>query len=284
MWNAPHWVQSQGTVGSCGAHWGVIPHPLIPPFLPSSPCSLMVGAQAHAFFTAGAKFWGSLIQLSESLLFLTLSDCLETRKLQYHVQVAQQQTCSHHNLHIKRESLEVTHPPLDSFNKGWWIVSKWQFRKIKNSPLYCFKLWCTRAVLSSVKVVFACEHYYSPSQWWEMLLPQEYIHAAAYLWLLENLPKPFTGGKWGSAKSWMCCCLWDAALGSLPMWIVGSRRDWALIHPQLPPRQECQEEASPKPTCTGPAPRQHILGLGETWPAATWQSPALFSSSLLFSF
>ena len=67
--------------------------------------------------------------------------------------------CSHHNLHIKLESLEVTHPPLDSFNKGWWIVSKWQFRKIRNSPLYCFEVWCTRAVLCSVKVVFACKRW-----------------------------------------------------------------------------------------------------------------------------
>lgn len=30
------------------------------------------------------------------------------------------------------------------------------------------------------------------------------------------------------------------------------------------PRQECQEEASPKPTCTGSAPSQHILGPGES--------------------
>lgn len=50
-------------------------------------------------------------------------------------------------------------------------------------------------------------------------------------------------------------------------------------------RQECQEEASPKATCTGSAPSQQILGLGVT--QASRYLPVtctLFSSSLLFSF
>lgn len=133
----------------------------------------------------------------------------------------------------------------------------------------CFCLW-------------ALGLYYSPSQWWEMLLPQEYIHAAAYPWLLENLQKPITGGEWGNAKSWMCCCLWDAALGSLPIWIVGSRRDWALIHPELPARQECQEEASPKATCTGSAPSQPILGSGETSRYLAITCTVFFLSDIFF--
>lgn len=49
-------------------------------------------------------------------------------------------------------------------------------------------------------------------------------------------------------------CLWDAALGSLPVWVVGRRRDWILIHPELPPKGVCQEDASSEPT------RQHVQG------------------------
>lgn len=83
----------------------------------------------------------------------------------------------------------------------------------------------------------------------------------------------------------MCCCLWDGALGSLPMWVAGSRRDWTLMHPELPPSHECQEEASPEPTCTGSAPSQHILGLGDTQASRYLAvTCTLFSSSLLFSF
>lgn len=73
--------------GSCGA----IPHPLIPPFLPSSPCSLtcvcMDTLVAHSWYKVLSEFCNPAVWIPP---FLTLCDCLESRKLQYHVQVAQQ--------------------------------------------------------------------------------------------------------------------------------------------------------------------------------------------------
>lgn len=63
-----------------------------------------------------------------------------------------------------------------------------------------------------------------------MLLAQEYIHTAA---CLENLQEPVTGGKRGNARSWMCRCLGDA-LGSVPIWAIGSRRVWTGIKAGVP--------------------------------------------------
>lgn len=103
--------------------------------------------------------------------------------------------------------------------------------------------------------------------------------------LLKNSKaNPIMGRRWENADSWMRCCLPDAALGSFPVWVVGRRRDWVLIHPELPPRGECQEEASPEPTCAGSANQPaYAGGLGRPGPPGNRQSSApLFPLSALF--
>lgn len=81
----------------------------------------------------------------------------------------------------------------------------------------------------------------------------------------------------------MRCHLWDAALGSLPIWVVGRRRDWILIHPELPLRGECQEVFR-NPPVLAQLPSQHMQG---TWGNPGFQVPGshlhpLFPLSALF--
>lgn len=102
-----------------------------------------------------------------------------------------------------------------------------------------------------------------------MLLPQEYIPAAAYLGLLAKLSRVGSGEMPGAG--WVAVpgmLLWaDSPCGLLEAGGIGHWSTQSCLWGRNARRR------IPNPTCTGSAPSQHILGRPR--PPGTWQSPAL---------
>lgn len=113
-------------------------------------------------------------------------------------------------------------------------------------------MWCTRAGLCSVKAVFACKH-------WGSTAP---LHCSEKCSVITGISccilVPSVGRRWGNANSWMRLSLARCSGQSSH---VGCGEDEGLD--TAAPRGECQEEASPEPTCAGSAPQPaHAGSLG----------------------
>lgn len=81
-----------------------------------------------------------------------------------------------------------------------------------------------------------------------------------------------------------CVCLWHAAPGNLPMWVVGRTRGWILLHRGVNARRRHHLN----PPVLAPLPSQHMQGAwGDQacqYLAGTCTLFSLFSLSLSSSF
>lgn len=69
----------------------------------------------------------------------------------------------------------------------------------------------------------------------------------------------------------MHLCLWDAALGNLPMWVVGRTRVWILIHQGVNARRRHHLN----PPALAQLPSQHMQG--------AWGDQVLAGTRTVFS-